>query len=32
MDGQKRIAAAVERKMLKTSDEPIKLNAADFSH
>ena len=32
MNGQRRIAAAVERKMLKTSDEPIKLNAADFSH
>jgi hypothetical protein len=30
-DGHKRIAAAVERKMLRTSDEPIKLNAADFS-
>jgi hypothetical protein len=30
-DGHKRIAAAVERKMLRTSDEPIKLSAADFS-
>ncbi len=32
MDGHKRIVAAVERKVLKGSDEPIKLNAADFSH
>ena len=30
-DGHKRIAAAVDRKMLRTSDEAIKLNAADFS-
>jgi hypothetical protein len=31
-DGYKRIAAAVERKVLKGSAEPIKLHAADFSH
>lgn len=31
-DGHKRIAAAVERKVLKGSAEPIKLHAADFSH
>jgi len=31
-DGHNRIAAAVERKILRTSSEPIKLNAADFSH
>jgi hypothetical protein len=32
MDGHKRIVAAVERKVLKGSDEPIKLHAADFPH
>ncbi|MCX4151282.1 MULTISPECIES: DUF1488 family protein [Paraburkholderia] len=32
MDGHKRIVAAVERKVLRGSDEPINLNAADFSH
>ena len=32
MDGHKRIVAAVERKVLRDSDEPIKLNAADFSY
>lgn len=32
IDGQKRITAAVERKKLKSPDEPIKLTAADFSH
>ncbi|RDK01474.1 DUF1488 family protein [Paraburkholderia lacunae] len=31
MDGQKRIAAAVERKMLKAPHEPVRLGAADFS-
>lgn len=31
-DGHGRIAAAVERRMLRAPDEPIKLNAADFSH
>jgi hypothetical protein len=31
-DGHKRIAAAIERKMLRVPDEPIRLNAADFSH
>ena len=31
-DGQKRIAAAVERKVLRGSCEPIRLNASDFSH
>jgi hypothetical protein len=31
-DGRKRIAAAVERKVLRGSAEPIKLHAADFSH
>jgi Protein of unknown function (DUF1488) len=31
-DGHKRIAAAVERKVLRCSVEPIKLHAADFSH
>ncbi|MFM0630460.1 DUF1488 domain-containing protein [Paraburkholderia xenovorans] len=32
-DGHKRIAAAVERKVvLRGSAEPIKLHAADFSH
>lgn len=31
-DGHNRIAAAVERRMLRAPDEPIKLNAADFSH
>jgi hypothetical protein len=30
-DGHKRIAAAVERKVLRGSAEPIKLHAADFS-
>jgi hypothetical protein len=32
IDGQKRITAVVERKMLKSPDEPIKLTTADFSH
>jgi hypothetical protein len=32
VDGHNRIAAAVERRMLGAPDEPIKLNAADFSH
>ncbi|MFM0367082.1 DUF1488 family protein [Paraburkholderia sediminicola] len=32
MDGHKRIVAAVERKVLRGLDEPIKLHAADFSH
>lgn len=32
LDGHKRIVAAVERRMLRAPDEPIKLNAADFSH
>jgi hypothetical protein len=32
MDGHKRIVAAAERKVLRGSDEPIKLNAADFSY
>jgi hypothetical protein len=31
-DGHKRIAAAVERKVLRRPVEPIKLHAADFSH
>jgi hypothetical protein len=31
-DGHKRIAAAVERKVLRGSIEPIRLNASDFSH
>jgi hypothetical protein len=31
-DGYKRIAATVERKMLKTPGEPIKLHATDFNH
>lgn len=30
-DGRKRIAAAAERKVLRGSIEPIRLNAADFS-
>lgn len=30
-DGHKRIAAAVERKMLKGPGEPIRLNDADFN-
>jgi hypothetical protein len=32
MDGHKRMVAAVERKVLRGSDEPINLNAADFTH
>ncbi|MEW9585209.1 DUF1488 family protein [Paraburkholderia sp. DGU8] len=31
-DGHKRIAAAVERKVLRGSAKPITLHAADFSH
>jgi len=31
-DGHRRIAAAIERKMLRVPDEPIRLNAADFFH
>ncbi|SEB96303.1 Protein of unknown function [Burkholderia sp. WP9] len=31
-DGHGRIAAAVERKLLKSPDEPIKLSTEDFSH
>ena len=31
-DGRKRIAAAIERKVLRGSDEPTKVKAADFSH
>jgi hypothetical protein len=31
-DGHKRIAAAVERKVLRVPDEPISLTATDFSH
>jgi|SRR5579864_2168512 len=31
-DGHKRIAAAVERKVLRVPDEPIRLTATDFSH
>jgi hypothetical protein len=31
-DGHNRIAAAAERKMLRTPGEPIKLNDTDFSH
>ncbi|WP_429259534.1 DUF1488 family protein [Paraburkholderia sp. GAS334] len=30
-DGHRRIAAAVERKVLRVPGEPIRLNAADFS-
>jgi hypothetical protein len=30
--GHNRIAAAIERKILRVPDEPIRLNAADFSH
>src|SRR5258708_24987681 len=30
-DGHRRIAAAVERKVLRVRGEPIRLNAADFS-
>ena len=32
LDGHKRIEVAVERKVLRGSTEPIKLNTADFSH
>lgn len=32
MDGRKRIAAAVERKMLRDRRAPIVLHASDFSH
>jgi hypothetical protein len=31
-DGHNRIAAAVERKMLRAPGEAIKLNGADFNH
>ena len=31
-DGYNRIAAAAERKILRTPDEPIKLNESDFAH
>ena len=31
-DGHNRIAAAVERKMLRAPGEPIKLNDTDFTH
>lgn len=32
MDGRKRIAAAVERKMLRDKRAPIVLHASDFTH
>jgi hypothetical protein len=32
IDGHSRIAAAVERKMLRAPGEPIKLKDADFTH